>query len=68
MLDGDEDAFPFPGTSNWLPTHGLTKREFFAAVALQGVIASNALNSPDDCAHYAVMAADSLLQCLKQKP
>lgn len=45
MSNADESAFPVPGmegpNSNWIwPTNGLTKREYFAAMAMQGLLAS----------------------------
>lgn len=40
---------------------GLTKRELLAALAMQGVIASNELH-PDDIAEFAVNQADRLLK------
>ena len=47
---------------NWL---GLTKREYFAAKALQGILAANLVdNSTDDDAAIAVNAADELIKAL----
>jgi len=52
------------------PTDGLTKREHFAAMVLQGFLAnSNAQGSVDDYARGAVNFADALIEELnKPKP
>lgn len=55
-------AFPCP-----LPTHpyflsmGLTKRELFAAMALQGVAGGLQIDTPADIAHKSVEYADALI-------
>lgn len=43
----------------------LTKREYFAAIALQGLIASNQL-PPHQCAALAVTQADKLIEELNK--
>lgn len=45
---------------------GLTKREYFAAHALQGLLASGAHNkwTCEDAAHDAVLLADALIKAL----
>lgn len=41
---------------------GLTKREYFAAMAMQGAVASNyVFHSPQELAQYAVSTADTLI-------
>jgi hypothetical protein len=40
--------------------YGLTKREYFAAMAMQGFITTDVCLI-DDCARYAVKAADALI-------
>jgi hypothetical protein len=47
---------------------GLTKREYFASVALQGYIAAGSTGMPDKeaLAKYAVDAADALIEALNK--
>ena len=49
---------------------GLTKREYFAAIALQGMIASGILahddSAPSDAATWAVECADALIDALNK--
>ena len=45
----------------------LTKREYFAAKALQGLLAGNASDSIEDASKYAVKAADALIEELNKK-
>lgn len=49
---------------------GLTKREYFAAVAMQGMIASGILahddSAPSDAATWAVECADALIDALNK--
>lgn len=46
------------------PASHLTKREHFAALALDGLIASRYDSDPNCCARKAVEMADALLQAL----
>lgn len=46
---------------------GLTKREHFAAMAMQGLLSSTAIDSPKEFARGAVKAADALLAALSNK-
>lgn len=55
--DGDLPAFPW----NQSGEAGLTKREYFAALCMQALIAGNRGVSPDDRAQAAVENADALL-------
>lgn len=53
--------------TNTLP--GLTKREYFAALALQGILAAKAQEefySPPTLAEYAVECADKLINQLNK--
>ncbi len=49
---------------------GLTKREYFAAMAMQGLLACPArTDAPDDfVAQWAVNAADALIAALNKEP
>lgn len=46
---------------------GLTKREYFAALAMQGFASSNANISFSDQAKWAVRSADELIKELNKK-
>ena len=58
--NGRESAFP---DQRW---NGLTKREWFAGMALQGLLASPGNTMLDRCAEYAIFAADSILKQLAE--
>jgi hypothetical protein len=45
---------------------GLTKREYFAAMALQGLLADYESESIEDYSKYAVKLADSLIEELSK--
>jgi hypothetical protein len=68
-LNGNQNAFPgftaleqsYANVSAW---DGLTKREYFAAMALQGVCAYGAHRLPDEAAAAALDMADALLEAL----
>ena len=58
-------AFPYSEDQ----TTGLTKREYFAAIALQGLLAGRNIESElsqDDWAEMAVQHADALIEALNQ--
>lgn len=83
MPDGIRDSV-FPsierftdslGSISFNPVGGLSKREFFAAVAMHGMLADpslripSALGSPDEIiARYAVSCADSLISAIGKIP
>lgn len=48
---------------------GLTKREYFAAMAMQGLMVDyrNSISDEHDNAKYAVRAADALIKALNTK-
>jgi hypothetical protein len=47
---------------------GLTKREYFAAMAMQGIISNpNFNNNIQDCAKSSSIAADALIKELEKK-
>ncbi len=68
--EGNKPAFPIEKWGNYeTQTCGITKREYFAAVALQGVMhfwAGSGLRKDvaDDAAKAALNFADSLLELL----
>ena len=47
-------------------SNGLTKREYFAAMALQGLLADRKLGSIQEHAEYAVKLADALIEELSK--
>ena len=47
--------------------YGLTKREYFAIIALQGLLASNADNFRKPAVEYAVEYADDLIKELNNR-
>lgn len=47
---------------------GLTKREYFAAMAMQGICANTSRYEPDRLANYAVRIADYLIEELNKQP
>lgn len=57
--DSGDTAFPSAAGE----TIGLTKREYFAAIALQGLLASDTTNHDKwtDIAESAVLSADALI-------
>jgi hypothetical protein len=66
----NDQAFPLDSRSNAGPIQGLTKREYFAAMALQGVIAGdsnhNFLKDQQYPAEHAVGLADALIAALNK--
>ncbi len=70
--NGNDPINPSP---EWVSTenreHGLTKREYFAAMAMQGIIAAwgqHDLTHFPDIAHDSVMAADAIITELNKTP
>lgn len=66
MTNANDMAFPlFDGETC---ATGMTKREYFAAKALQGYIAAggNGMPEPEQLALYAVTAADALIKALSE--
>ena len=51
--------------NNYIST-GLTKREYFAAMALQGLLSDYESESIEDYSKYAVKLADSLIEELNK--
>lgn len=69
---GTQDAFPAITFYDERPigcSDGLTKREFFAALAMQGLFAASRENYPSKGdVHAAVRAADWLIEALNETP
>lgn len=62
--NGQDAAFARPGSGDNHPSYGLTKREYLAAMAMQGIFASvegNEFPNIGECAKKAVESADALL-------
>lgn len=59
---GSDFAHPHP----YKEAPGLTKREWFAGMALQGVLASSSAIEGDAAARHALVAADELIALLEK--
>lgn len=60
---GVDGAFPLPSTPYTPAIFGLSKRELFAAMAMQGLLGNpNSILTPADCAQEARIHADALLK------
>lgn len=67
---GDELVFPFVETREMQGesiSFGLTKREHFAAMAMQGLCASQSKGDFDRLGPLAVAIADNLLRALRSR-
>lgn len=62
----NENAFPYvvTGLDEFTAHPGLTKREFFAAMAMQGLVLCEGVVLPN-AAQEAVNAADALIEALQ---
>lgn len=67
MPTGAAPAFPIKCLDGAIEP-GLTKREHFAAMALQGILASVAEATHEEFAANAVRAADALIAALAHQP
>lgn len=67
-MDKSGQAFPSAAASEtgFHYREGLTKRELFAAMAMQGMLAADDSQHPDYCARHAVRYANALLAALKE--
>ena len=66
-VQDDQAAFPGDENKYFDPELGLTKREYFAAAALQGLLANpNRVRSFDEYGPSAVLAADFLIDALNR--
>jgi hypothetical protein len=60
-------AFPLISDEGYIINAGLTKREYFAAMALQGLLTDNeSANTREEFAGYAVKFADALIEELSK--
>lgn len=68
MKNSEQPAFPLI-TRGGAIQDGLTKREYFAAMALNGYISAGnqGMPEPEQLAAYAISAADELLKQLENK-
>tara|TARA_R110000822_G_scaffold177937_1_gene317925 strand:- start:1092 stop:1316 length:225 start_codon:yes stop_codon:yes gene_type:complete len=71
MKNGEQGAFGygFANNESHQEVTGLTKREYFAAVAMQGIMSSNECgiaHIPSTAAEWAVSIADALLAELEK--
>lgn len=71
MTKPNELTFPCPSDLHGEYHHGLTKREYFAAMAMQGWLTTRGGNlshvNREDMAATAVMCADALINALNPK-
>lgn len=67
MENGKQGAFACASDSRYQP--GLTKREYFAGLAMQGIVTTDKLNDWDvtDIAYVAIKISDALLDRLKSE-
>lgn len=68
---GQQAAFSCPtGSDGGVYHHGLTKREYFAAVAVQGLLANPGFNdkTAQQIATWSVEQSDMLLEELTKEP
>lgn len=67
MTDPNERAFPCPASEGFPTAHGLTVREYFAAMALQALISRSGGNVKQYSKYWAesaVSCADALILAL----
>ena len=69
MSNGNQSAFPVPAYVDAEgytvpPVAGMSKREYFAGLAMQGLLAGRTDVSDEAMASYALRAADALLATL----
>ena len=64
----DDNAFPIFDREGFSLSEGITKREYFAAAALQGLLATSVPLGGKTVAQLAVEAADSLIFELNKQP
>lgn len=65
FIKADDPAFATSSTTRHSGTNGLTKREYFAAAAMQGLLA-NSKNLQVVIGESAVIMADALIKALNK--
>ena len=68
MSNKDDALYPSNYNDNFAPEYGLTKREYFAAMAMQGLLTCTMDTdcSIEELCQDAISAADSLLEGLNK--
>ena len=69
MKNSENPAFPVDFVENHVTEKGLTKREYFAGVAMQGLLSQYNLSKPEDqeiVCKMSVQLADELLNQLEK--
>ena len=59
-------AFPLISDEGYIINAGLTKREYFAAMALQGLLANSNIQLDGASANTAILFADALIEELSK--
>lgn len=54
-------AFPVPGLQDDEDFNGMTLRDYFAAMAMQGIVESKSVTNDEQCASRAYSIADAML-------
>ncbi|MBE9159733.1 hypothetical protein IQ265_23270 [Nodosilinea sp. LEGE 06152] len=70
MTNPNDNIFPLDAGEIAFGQCGLTKREYFAAKAMEGLLAAELIDShsyPRDLADMAVQRADALITALNQQ-
>lgn len=68
-MNKNDTAFPSPGYGDDKPSDGLTKREYFAAMAMQGMLGNQETYLSmqlKDVAAESVVVADELINALNK--
>ncbi len=63
MTNGNDAAYP----NNMKPDYGLSKREYFAAMAMQGLCADSSMTKSQSIASLSVACADALIEELNKQ-
>ena len=67
----NDSAFARGGSQSATSRHGLTKREYFASLAMQGILSQARLKTIDDYKAIvtgSIIIADKLIKQLNEKP
>lgn len=72
QTDGNDQAFPRPASHSpeFGPVHpklGLTKREYFAAMAMQALVTRGVYSIKENAADQSVLYADALIEALNKE-